>query len=160
MKRTPLKRKTPLSSKGTLKRTRIRVAGTSTTAQLKKEIQRLVREVVMVRDKGCILREARRCGGEIGKAVIQADHLITRANSATYADTRLIVCVCRNCHFWKKYHEKEYDLLVKQIISKERVDLWDRCIADRLRPVRMGAHDWKLEIINLKSELKDYEKSR
>jgi hypothetical protein len=49
----------------------------------------------------CILRNIRHCGGEpgftfledgvIGKVVLQADHLITRANSATYADSRLVV---------------------------------------------------------------------
>jgi hypothetical protein len=34
----------------------------------------------------------------------QADHLTTRANSATYADTRLIVCACKGAHGWKKWH--------------------------------------------------------
>lgn len=35
---------------------RIRVAGISDTAVLKKEIQRLVREIVIKRDGGCIFR--------------------------------------------------------------------------------------------------------
>jgi hypothetical protein len=47
----------------------------------------------------------------------QADHLITRANSATYADTRLIVCACKGHHGWKKWHQKEYEALVRTLIS-------------------------------------------
>src|SRR5436309_1064851 len=118
MKRTALKRKTPL-----------KVYGDNDTATLKKEIQRLVRDIVILRDGGCVLRFVRHCGGEPGRAVLQADHLITRANSATYADTRLIVCVCRGCHYWKSVgsnrRKGEYDALVKTILSKERVELWD-----------------------------------
>jgi len=33
--------------------------------------------------------------------VLLADHLITRANSATFADSRLVVCVCKSCHAFK-----------------------------------------------------------
>lgn len=138
-----------------MKRTRIRVAGKSTTAEDKKEIQRLVREIVMLRDKGCILRNLRYCGGELGQAVIQADHLITRSNSATYADTRLIVCLCRDCHGWKHYHEKEYEILVKYILPKERIALWERCEEAR-QSHRTHKADWKVEILALKSELKLY----
>lgn len=135
-----------------MKRTRLRRSGVSETALLKKEIQRLVREVVMARDKGCILRKYRHCGGELNTegVVIQADHLISRSNSATYADTRLIVCLCKTCHGWKHWHEKEYDRLIKTIISKERVVLWDRCEEERWKPKKM---DWKLEALALEREL-------
>ena len=96
LKRTGFKRKPTVP----LKRTRLRVVGVSDTAELKKEIQRLVREIVMIRDKGCVLRSKRHCGGNLDTegVVIQADHLITRSNSATFADTRLIVCICKSCH--------------------------------------------------------------
>lgn len=145
MKRTPFKR-----TKSTLKRTKLRVVGHSTTAQLKKEIQALVREIVILRDGGCILRKLRHCNDP----VLQADHLITRSNSATFADTRLIVCLCRSCHGgYKQWHKPEYDLLVKKVISKDRVALWDKCQEDSWRPTKM---DWKLEILNLKQELKGY----
>ena len=33
-----------------------------------------------------------------GQLILQADHVITRANSATYAETHLIVCVCKGHH--------------------------------------------------------------
>jgi hypothetical protein len=89
--------------------------------------------------------------------VLQADHLITRANSATFADTRLIVCLCRTCHGWKKWNEKQYDSLVKTLISKERVELWDKCLKDSWRPIKTGVSDWQLHILALNQELKSYE---
>lgn len=131
----------------------MRLVALNESAQLKKEIQRLVRAIVIARDKGCILRSRRYCED----TVLQADHLITRANSATFADTRLIVCLCRSCHGgFKKWHQKEYDALVKTILSPERVALWDRCEQESWRPTRKGAYDWRLEIVALTSELATY----
>lgn len=88
---TPIKQRTPLAKKGK-----------SETALIKKEIQTLLRELVMECDGGCILRDVR-CGHEIGDPgiVFQAEHLIERSNSATYADPRLVVCICKGCHYWK-----------------------------------------------------------
>ncbi len=162
MKRSYFKRK-PISEQKPMKRTRLRVAGISTTAQDKKEIQRLVRLIVTHRDGGCVLRNLR-CGNTafvedekvVGTSTIQADHLVTRANSATYADPRLIVCICSGCHFWKKYHEKEYEKLVRLTLSSERKRLWNRAEEDR-QAHKTYKMDWKLEIINLRQELKKYE---
>ena len=143
-----------------MKRTRLRRIGKSETALQKQEIQRLVREICMVRDKGCILRDKRHCGGILGTVgvVFQADHLVTRANPATFADTRLIVCVCKGCHAWKHWHKDEYDELVKTVLSKETVELWDRCEEDR-RSHKTYKPDWKLAILVLNQELKEYEKT-
>lgn len=131
------------------------------SAQLKKEIQRLVREIVIKRDGGCILRGIRHCGGYVGRSVLQADHLVSRSNSATYADSRLIVCLCRPCHGgFKQWHQKEYDALVKTILPPERVALWERCEMDSWRPKRTSAYDWKLEITALRQELAQLIKER
>lgn len=138
----------------------MRVVGDNDTALKRDDIQALVRLICCIRDGGCVLRNLRHCGGaavvEDGKIisnnVIQADHLITRANSATFADTRLIVCLCRNCHGWKKWNEDEYEDLVKTVISKERVELWERCELDRKAHKAYKA-DWNLSIIALKREL-------
>ena len=128
--------------------------GTSETSVLKEQIQELLREIVIARDGGCILRKIRHCGGEIGQAVLQGDHLITRGNSATYADSRLVVCLCMPCHGgFKKWNEAQYNNMVRGIISKERVELWDKCLKDSWRPISKRSADWKLEIINLKNEL-------
>jgi hypothetical protein len=143
----PLKRKTSLKAHGK-----------SDTAQTKKRIQDLVREIVMRRDGGCIFRhsyDVSGCNGfaKDGHLILQADHLITRANSATYADTRLIVCLCKGHHGWKKWHEREYNALVRTLLSPERAKLWDDCERDSWRPHRTGAYDWMLAEAALKQEL-------
>ena len=161
MKRTGFKFK----PRKPMKRSKLRIASISTTAQDKKEIQRLVRLIVTHRDGGCVLRNLRHCNSEavvedekiISNVTIQADHLVTRANSATYADPRLIVCICSGCHFWKKYHEKEYEKLVRLTLSSERKRLWDRAEEDR-QAHKTYKMDWKLEIVNLRQELKKYDR--
>jgi hypothetical protein len=146
-----LQRHTPLKSK-----TRLRIKGVSDTAELKDEIQELVRDIVIIRDGGCVLYPGHNCSGfrKDGALILQADHLITRANSATYADTRLIVCVCKGAHGWKKWHEREYNALLKEhILPADRVALWERCERDSWKPVRTGAYGWKTAIVALKQEL-------
>ena len=138
-----------------LSRTPLRRKSKSPVSQTKDRIQALVREIVMIRDGGCVLKEVRHCGGELDTegVVIQADHLITRGNSATYADTRLIVCLCKSCHGWKHWHKEEFDALVKTILSKERVELWEKCEKDSWNPKRTTAYDWSLEEVALTKEL-------
>lgn len=139
-----------------MKRTPLRRKSKSDVAVAKDNIQKLVRQIVIKRDGGCILRGVRRCGGEIGYVTLQADHLVTRANSATYDDTRLIVCLCVKCHGWKHWHKEEYDDLVRTILSEARVALWDRAMKDSWRPVHHVTSDWQLSIVALKQELASY----
>ena len=131
----------------------MRKKGKSDVALLKAEIQRLVRCIVIARDKTCILRNIRHCTDE----VLQADHLITRANSSTYDDTRLIVCVCRSCHGWKHWHEREYNALLKSLLPKKRVELWERAEEDSWKPTHRVSSDWRMSVAALKQELKQYE---
>lgn len=137
-----------------LKKSVLSKLGKSPTAATKREIQAVLRDIVIIRDKGCILRSKRLCGGEIGFCVLQADHLITRGNSATYGDSRLVVCVCKGCHAWKScgnnLNKAEYDALVRTILSPERVALWDMAEADRHRPYKA---DWTLVLLALQREL-------
>lgn len=103
------------------------------------------------------MRDKRHCGAILGATghVFQADHLITRANSATFADTRLIVCLCRSCHGgYKQWHKEEYDALVKTILSPERVKLWEDAQYNSWRASKM---DWRLEELALIKELKKYD---
>jgi len=131
-----------------MKRSYLKRQGTSETAQIKREIQRVIRLIVIKRDGGCILRKLRHCSPD---NVLQADHLITRSNSATYADSRLVVCLCKNCHGgWKQWHPKEYDALVKTVLPTEIVELWDKCQEESWKPRKM---DWKMELIALEQEL-------
>jgi hypothetical protein len=70
-----------------MKRTPILAQGRSETSVIKREIQDAVREIVIKRDGGCILAHTGNCNGyaKDGHLILQADHLITRANAATYA---------------------------------------------------------------------------
>jgi hypothetical protein len=72
---------------GFLKRcTPLQVRDHSETNDSKDNVQQLARQIVIIRDGGCILRNLLyrnfpQCG-----PVLQADHLVTRANSATYLE--------------------------------------------------------------------------
>lgn len=136
----------------------LRIEGHSTSAELKREIQAILREIVILRDGGCFLRHfhhrtRRVCGGwrNDGKLILQAEHLHTRANAASFADSRLVVCICRDHHiFWKPQHSAEYNQLAGEFIGKDKTALWHRIRSDR------GIHkvDLKLELLALKGELK------
>ena len=136
-------------------------AAQADTAEIKDRIQALLRAIVIARDGGCILRDVRHCNGlpNIPGVVLQADHLITRTNSATFADTRLVVCVCRPCHGWKSLggnqRKAQYDALVRTLLPPDRVALWDRCEQDSWRPHRTFMSDWRLAEVVLKGELYD-----
>ncbi len=150
----PLARRTRLRSK-----TRTRIAGHTDTAEIKERIQALLRAIVIARDCGCILRDVRHCNGLPGipGVVLQADRLITRANSATYADTRLVVCVCRPCHAWKSCgsnrQKAQYDALARTLLPPDRVALWDRCEQESWCPHRTFMSDWRLAEVVLKQEV-------
>lgn len=157
MKRTPFKsRGKPLAKRARLPRgARLAHEGKSDASITKKRIQALLRAIVMYRDGGtCILQKYRHCNDPVK----QCDHLITRGNSATYADTRLCVLVCRSCHAWKSLgsnrNKAQYDALVRTLLSKDRVDLWDRCEKDSWQPVRKYVSDWKMAELVLQQELK------
>jgi hypothetical protein len=143
-----LKRRTPLRKKST-----------SETSKCKDRIQDLLRAIVIKRDNGCVLRNMYGvpvCNGytKAGELILQADHLITRANSATYADYRLVVCVCKGHHGWKKWHEREYNEFLKtRVLSPDRVALWEACERDSWRPHRTYASDWKKEEAFLRTKL-------
>lgn len=146
---------------------RLRARADNDTNRIKVDIQAAVREIVILRDGGCIFRtllyrDFPQCGGyrNDGQMIYQADHLITRANSATFADTRLIVCLCRDHHQWKSAggnnRKNEYDYIVKtKILSPDRVALWERCEQDSWRPHRNYTSDWARELAALKQELRD-----
>lgn len=137
-----------------MKRGKLKKKSKSESAKLKEEIQALLRQIVMRRDKKCL-----RCEVPVGTngVVFQCDHLISRSNSATYADSRLCVLLCKPCHAWKSLgsnlRKKEYDTFMRAVLPKERVALWDACEENSWRPTRTEAFDWKLAKIVLEQEL-------
>jgi hypothetical protein len=142
-----------------MKRTPLAKTGSSETSLIKVEIQYVVREIVIARDGGCIFRDLHydgmpECNGyrNDGRLILQADHLITRANAATYAEPRLIVCVCKGHHGWKKWHEREYNAVVRTLLPPSRVKLWDDCERDSWKPNRGAAYNWPVTLAALKQE--------
>lgn len=163
MKRTGFKFK----PRKPLRRTPLRVVGHSTTTELKNEIQALLRQIVILRDGGCILRhfkneinpQYQECGDfrKDGQLILQAEHLHSRNNASSFSDTRLIVCICRRHHiFYKRQYPDEYYKLVKKHIGTIRSILLERVQNDHT-PYKI---DLKLEKIALEKELQKYHEKR
>src|SRR3990167_2408830 len=95
--------------------------GRETTKELKEAIQDQLRAIVIKRDGGCVMRGrfGHTCSGfrKDGELILQADHLVSRSHSATYADERLVVCVCKGLHGWKSVgsnlRKAEYDRFIR-----------------------------------------------
>lgn len=140
MKKSPLKRSTK-----PLKRTKLRLVGKSTASEDKREIQALLRQLAIKRDGGCVFAGFEKCSGPL-----QAEHLITRSNSATFGDMRNIICLCQYHHiFWKPTHSRLYWERVEKIIGAKRW-AWVKRAEEDKRPYKM---DWKLIKLALKSDL-------
>lgn len=130
----------------------MRSSSKTPTALAKKEIQRLVREIVMIRDEGCFLKGFRFQCNE----VLQADHLISRGKNIGFADTRLINCLCSAHHTAKTFDKSgDYEEELAARMDKERTILWQRTKKDR-KPYPMSAWEWSKEIIALTKELESY----
>lgn len=166
-KRARIQAKLPRNASIGLRRTSLSPKGKSETSLTKERIQDTARDIVIIRDGGCIFRDHKfygvpGCNGyrKDGELILQADHLVTRGNSATYADTRLIVCVCQGHHGWKSVagnlNKPEYDACVKKLISPERVKLWEYAEATKHKVAKM---DWSLELIALEQELRRMQKA-
>lgn len=140
----------------------------SDTNVAKDAIQATARAIVIARDGGCFFRgklvndRIHTCNTrtKAGNIILQADHIVTRANAATYSDVRLIVCVCRGLHGWKKWNKERYDAALRAYLPKERIALWDKAEKNRFQPHRKYTYDWKLELAALKQELKQYGTAR
>ena len=146
MKRSYLKRKTKL-----------RVAGVSDTAELKREIQAILRDIVIKRDKGCIMRfypHTGACGAytKAGNLILQAEHLIARNNTKTFGDTRNVICLCQRHHiYWKPTNSSLYWELIEKHLGKKSWEWIQKCRDDRTA----YKIDLKLVLLGLEKELKD-----
>jgi len=125
---------------------------------MKQDIQDILRKIVIIRDGGCILRhypEAGSCGGyrKDGQLILQAEHLHTRSNAASFSDTRLVVCLCQRHHgYYKPQHADEYFKIVRKHIGKERSDLLTK-VQEDYSPHKV---DLKLEYLALLQEYAGY----
>jgi len=172
MKRTPLKRgtsqlkrsgfsKTPTSRLKTSKTGHFTpkiatLAGRQTTKELKKDIQALLRQIVIIRDGGCVLRhfpETGACGSytKAGNLILQGEHLNSRTHSGTYGDSRNIVCLCQRHHiYWKPQNSERYWQLIEKILPPKQWEWYQRAKQD----TKAYKVDWGLVKIALEQELK------
>lgn len=141
-----------------MKRSPLRKKSKNPTAECKDRIQKLLRELVILRDGGCVLRhfpEAGRCGGyrKDGEQILQAEHLNSRQYSVSYADPRNIVCLCLSHHsFFKQKNGALYWKLIEKIIGGKRWDWLQRVIEDR-KSHHFGLWDWEKAELALKQEI-------
>jgi len=140
----------------------MRTTSKSSTAQSKKRIQALLRELAIRRDGGCVLSkrtDISPCSGYSagGNLILQYDHLHSRAFGVSFADLRLGVILCKGHHFWKSKvpgAKERYDDMIREIIEPARVELWNRVKADR-KIYHRTASDWDKEEMALIAELKN-----
>jgi hypothetical protein len=151
-----------------MKRTPLQSEGKSPTALCKKRIQALLREIVILRDGGCVLRHFQHIAGRCfnttptkdGHLILQFDHLNSRAFSVSYADTRNGVCACEGHHgTWKLRNPVVYVALVREYIlattggarwwAKVEEFLHDRSVH------HMTRWDWEKQELALKQELRE-----
>lgn len=124
-----------------------------TVSQLKKEIQARLRELAIERDGTCVVSKYQHllphahlhCGPrrKDGQLVLQAEHLVGRANSASYADMDNIVLLCMRHHFYfKQQHGALYWEIIRGHIGEYRwnkVQSWEQ---DKT-PHHMVTADWR-----------------
>src|SRR3990167_6045183 len=95
---------------------KIRKSSRSESSKTKARIQKLLTQIVRIRDGGCIFRHYPESGGCSGYTA--ADHIISRQFSATYGDLRNVICVCNRHHiFWKPQNPILYIELVSRHIG-------------------------------------------
>lgn len=141
-------------------RSRLRLVGVSDTAQLKKLIQKALREGALIRDGGCVMRdfyEAGKCGGykKDGELIYQFDHLHSRTHALSFSDIRLGIIVCLRHHFYyKKQYPAQYEYFARKAIGEKRCKLLDKVRADKT-PYKA---DLKLELLALVQEVEKLKK--
>ena len=121
---------------------------------LKRAIQAKLRKLAIERDKSCVVGQHldllpgtwHYCGPtkkKGGGLVVQAEHLVGRANSASYGDMDNIILLCKRHHFYfKQQCGALYWEIVRQHIGKKR---WDKVQAwekDK-KPHRIYRKDWE-----------------
>lgn len=130
-----------------------------TAPQAKKKIQDKLRERAIERDGSCVVGKYphflpyqwHACGPhkKDGSIIVQAEHLVGRANSASYADMDNIVLLCLRHHFFfKQQHGALYWEIIRRHIGEERwakVQDWEA----NKQPTHMVAADWRSALENL-----------
>lgn len=163
-RRTPLKTRTPLISNGkALRRSALRKVSKDDVPQCKGRIQGILREIVILRDGGCVLRhypEAGACGGyrNDGELILQGEHLNTRSRNISFAESKNIVCLCKHhhLHFKPQYSQLYWELIERHIGPKRWA--WYKRVRDDQRTYHCTLWDWQKMEIGLTQELQALKK--
>jgi len=124
-----------------------------TASKIKKLLQAKLREKAIERDGMCVIGQHldslpdqwRLCGNytKDGRLILQAEHLVGRANSRSYADMDNIVLICLRHHFFfKQQCGALYWDIIRRHIGEERwgkIEAWEK---DK-SPHHMVAGDWQ-----------------
>jgi len=143
-----------------MKRTPLRKKGKSDVSKTKERIQKLLRQLAIKRDGGCVLRDRLHLlppGYQSCNDVLQAEHLVTRASSGSFGDMRNIVCLCSHHHLhFKPQHSQLYWEHIKEVLGEERWE-WYKRARDDWSPHPMKLWDWEKLEYSLKQDLEKYE---
>lgn len=94
--------------------------------------------------------------GEGCKGYTAADHIITRAINATYADPDNVICLCNYHHiYWKPSHPTFYSDAVKKHIGTRK---WNRIHKKSKQLTHYVLSDWLKEEKKLKRLIRNLEK--
>lgn len=139
-----------------LKQNKVKKPKARNSSAIKKSIQALLRKNAIERDGTCVVGQNLAlvpqnwhvCGplrGD-GQIIVQAEHLVGRASSASYGDMRNIVLLCMRHHFhFKRQHGAIYWEVIRHHIGPERWALVQQWEKDSWKPTRLYTADW-LEI--------------
>lgn len=136
------------------------------SAQAKKVIQELLRQIGLARQGGECFFLGKWINGKThayctsnetkdGHITMQYDHLESRSKNVSYADSRLGVVICQGLHGWKSFNDankKIYDADIKKYLTPETITLWKR-VEDDKKSYPMGIYEWNKTIIALTAEL-------
>ncbi len=120
-----------------------------TVKKCKGRIQKLLHDIVVIRDKDCVFRGMyRQCSGPLS-----ADHIVSRTHSRTYGMSKNVIGVCSGHHiWWKPTNPTLYTNRIDQIITqKARIEL-----ENLARPIcQYSLKDWQKIEQGLKEEIKN-----
>ena len=136
-----------------MKRTKLNKKGKSDISRCKDRIQKLLTQIVRVRDLGCIFSrypETGKCSG-----FTAADHINSRVKSISYGDTRNVIEVCQRHHiYWKPQNPLEYTQIVKDYVG-EKIWEWLGRIRKDNKTYSFGLWEWQRVELALIQELKE-----
>lgn len=134
------------------RRKRIPKQGKLPLSKVKRELQAVLRQRAIERDRSCVIGKYqddlppswRKCGRlrKDGQIIVQAEHLVGRTKSISYADMDNILLVCQRHHFFfKRQHGLLYWSIVRKHVGEE---IWSKIQAWEMAPnLTFSTEEWR-----------------